>query len=222
MKTDKIVNLPLDKFINISLYNKKSGYYMKKNPFGKKGDFITAPNVSRLFSEMIAIWIVSFWKSIGSPKEFNLIELGAGNAAMMKILIESFKKFPSFFKSCRLVIYEISPTLKKIQKKELLNSDVNWVNDFKKIKKIKKIPSIFIANEFFDALAIKQFQKKGNLWFEKFVSLNKKTTSFLEKKINMKNYEKKIDFKISKNQNFIEYSEPVSYTHLTLPTICSV
>ena len=58
MKTDKIVNLPLDKFINISLYNKKSGYYIKKNPFGKKGDFITAPNVSRLFSEMIAIWIV--------------------------------------------------------------------------------------------------------------------------------------------------------------------
>ena len=135
MKTDKIVNLPLDKFINISLYNKKSGYYIKKNPFGKKGDFITAPNVSRLFSEMIAIWIVSFWKSIGSPKEFNLIELGAGNAAMMKILIESFKKFPSFFKSCRLVIYEISPTLKKIQKKELLNSDVNWINDLKKLKK---------------------------------------------------------------------------------------
>ena len=157
MKTDKIVSLPLDKFINFSMYNKKSGYYIKKNPFGKKGDFITAPNVSRLFSEMIAIWVVSFWKSIGSPKEFNLIELGAGNAAMMKILIESFKKFPSFFKSCRLVIHEISPTLKKIQKKELSNSNINWIND---LKKIKKIPSIFVANEFFDALAIKQFQKK--------------------------------------------------------------
>ena len=103
-----------------------------------------------------------------------------------------------------MVIYEISPTLKKIQKKELLNSDVNWVND---LKKIKKIPSIFIANEFFDALAIKQFEKKGNIWFEKFVNLNKEITSFSEKKINMKNYEKKINFKISKNQNFIEYSE---------------
>ena len=103
-----------------------------------------------------------------------------------------------------MVIYEISPSLKKIQKKELLNSDVNWIND---LKKIKKIPSIFVANEFFDALAIKQFKKKGNLWFEKFVSLNKKITSFSEKKINMKNYEKKINFNISKNQNFIEYSE---------------
>ncbi len=204
MKTDKIVSLPLDKFISNSMYNKNSGYYMKKNPFGKKGDFITAPNVSRLFSEMIAIWIVSFWKSIGSPKEFNLIELGAGNAAMMKILIESFKKFPSFFKSCRLVIHEISPILKNIQKKKLSNSNINWIND---LKKIKKIPSIFVANEFFDALAIKQFQKKGGLWFEKFVSLNKEKTFFSEEKINMKNYERKIDFRVSKNQNFIEYSE---------------
>ena len=112
------IKVPLDKFISKTLYDKNKGFYMKRSPFGKKGDFITAPNVSRLFSEMIAIWVVSFWKSIGSPKEFNLIELGAGNAAMMKVLIESFKKFPSFFKSCRLVIYEISPTLKKIQKKE--------------------------------------------------------------------------------------------------------
>ncbi len=60
MKSKKILNLPLDKFINLSLYNKKFGYYMKKNPFGKEGDFITAPNISRLFSEMIAIWIFKF------------------------------------------------------------------------------------------------------------------------------------------------------------------
>ena len=71
---------------------------MTKNPFGKKGDFTTAPNISRLFSEMIAIWVISFWESLGSPKKFNLIELGAGNGEMMKIMIESFKKFPSFLK----------------------------------------------------------------------------------------------------------------------------
>ena len=98
MKLKKNHNLPLDKFINFSLYNKNYGYYMKKNHFGKEGDFITAPNISRLFSEMIAIWIISFWQSLGSPKKFNLIELGAGNAEMMKILIESFQNFPSFFK----------------------------------------------------------------------------------------------------------------------------
>ena len=85
---------PLDKFINFCLYDKKNGYYMKKNPFGKKGDFITAPNISILFSEMIAIWILSFWKNIGSPKKFNLVELGAGNGEMMRVLLETFKNFP--------------------------------------------------------------------------------------------------------------------------------
>ena len=96
MKSKHKTNIPLDKFINFALYNKKNGYYMKKNPFGKKGDFITAPNISRLFSEMIAIWVLSFWKNLGSPKKFNLVELGAGNGEMMKILIESLKNFPNF------------------------------------------------------------------------------------------------------------------------------
>ena len=74
MKLKKKNSLSLDKFINFSLYDKKFGYYMKKNPFGKESDFITAPNISRLFSEMIAIWIISFWQSLGSPKKFNLVE----------------------------------------------------------------------------------------------------------------------------------------------------
>ena len=122
---------------------------MKKNPFGEKGDFITAPNISRLFSEMIAIWILSFWKSLGSPKKFNIIELGAGNGEMMKVLIESFKNFPLFFKSCKFIIHEKSPNLIKIQKKKLYGTKITWI---KKLKKLKKIPSIFIANEFFDQL----------------------------------------------------------------------
>ena len=71
--------IPLDKFIDYSLYNKKNGYYMKQNPFGEDGDYTTAPNISRLFSEMIAVWTISFWENLGSPNKFNLIELGAGN-----------------------------------------------------------------------------------------------------------------------------------------------
>ena len=201
----KTQNLPLDKFINFSLYNKKFGYYMKKNPFGKEGDFITAPNISRLFSEMVAIWILSFWKNLGSPKNFNLIELGAGNGEMMKILIETFKNFPSFLKICNLYIHEKSPVLKKIQKKKLKNNKISWLTN---IKKIKKNPSLFIANEFFDSMAIKQFIKLENLWFQRFVNIKKRNKEFFfDKKFNMKNYEKKIRYKISKNQNFIEYSE---------------
>ena len=178
---------------------------MKKDTFGIKGDFITAPNISRLFSEMIAIWIVTFWQSLGSPKKFNLVELGAGNGEMMKILIESFQNFPIFLKSCNLIIHEKSPSLIKIQKKKLYKSKVIWMNKF---KKLNKIPSIFVSNEFFDSIAIKQFEKKKNVWFEKFVNLKSNNQSnFFEKKFNMKKYEKKIDLKISKNQNFIEYSE---------------
>ena len=205
MKPRKNNELPLDKFINLSLYNKKFGYYMKKNPFGKKGDFITAPKISRLFSEMIAIWIISFWQSLGSPKKFNLVELGAGDGEMMKIIIESFKNFPDFFNACNIFIHEKSPKLIKIQKKKLIKNKIIWLS---KINKISKKPTIFIANEFFDAIAIKQLIKKKGLWVENFVNFNERKKPFLlQKKINIKKIEKKIDFEISKNQNFIEYSE---------------
>ena len=104
---------------------------MKKNPFGKKGDFITAPNISRLFSEMIAIWIISFWQSLGSPKKFNLIELGAGNGEMMKVLIESFKNFPDFLIHV-IFIHEKSPSLIKIQKKKLIKNKIIWISKINK------------------------------------------------------------------------------------------
>ncbi len=211
MKIKNSHNLPLDKFIDLCLYNKKFGYYMKGSPFGKDGDFITAPNISRLFSEMIAIWVISFWQSLGSPKKFNLIELGAGNGEMMKVLIESFKNFPIFLNSCNFLIHEKSPKLIKIQKKKLVNTKINWIS---KINKINKNPSIFLANEFFDSLPIKQFRKKNQLWFEKFVNLkDMKKVFFFEKKTNIKKLEKKIKFKISNKQNFIEYSE-VGFSYL--------
>ena len=205
MKQKKSLNLSLDKFIDLSLYNKKFGYYMKKNPFGKKGDFITAPNISRLFSEMIAIWIFSFWQNLGSPKKFNLVELGGGNGEMMKVLIETFQNFPVFLKSCNFIIHEKSPTLKKIQRQKLKKKKIVWLS---KIEKLKKIPCIFVANEFFDSMSIKQFKKKEGLWFERFVNFNnKKKSFFFDKKTNMKKIEKKINYKISQNQNFIEYSD---------------
>ncbi len=205
MKSKKNFNLPLDKFIDLSLYGKKFGYYYNKNPFGKDGDFITAPNISRLFSEMIAIWVISFWQSLGSPKKINLVELGAGNGEMMKVLLESFKNFPIFFKSCNFIIHEKSPKLIKIQKNKLSNNKIIWVSA---IEKIKKIPSIFVANEFFDALAIKQFERNGNSWFEKYVNFeNNKKAFFFKKKIDIKKVEKNINLKISHGQDFIEFSE---------------
>ena len=178
---------------------------MKKNPFGKKGDFTTAPNISRLFSEMIAVWVVSFWQNLGSPKNFNLIELGAGNGEMMKVLVESFKNFPNFTDACNIFIHEKSPTLIKVQKEKLKGNKINWLYNF---NKLKKTPCIFIANEFFDSIAIKQFIKSENTWFERFVKIKDNNNAFFfNKKINIRNLEKKIKYKISNKQDFIEYSE---------------
>ena len=196
--------ISLDEFINFALYDKKKGYYMQKSPFGRKGDFITAPNISRMFSEMMAIWILGFWENLGNPKKINLVELGAGNGEMMKILLETFKKFPVFFDSCNILIHEKSLKLKKIQRNKLNKDKIIWISD---LKKIKKFPTIFIANEFFDAMAVKQFIKKEDLWFERYVNFkNKKKAFFNKKSFNMKKFEKEIGYNISKNQKFIEYS----------------
>ena len=217
MKISKINNLPLDQFINLALYNKKNGYYMKKNPFGKDGDFITAPNITRLFSEIIAVWTITFWKSIGSPKNFNLLDLGAGNGEMMKVIDETLKNFPECYNACNFIIYEKSNFLISEQKKILNSKKFLWM---KNLKKINTNPSIFLANEFFDAIPIKQFFKKRDGWIERFVDINDpKKAKFNEKKIDINKIEKNINFKISKNQSIIEYS-PDTFKYLEI--ICDL
>ena len=215
MKINKSINLPLDKFIEWALYDKNSGYYMKKNPFGKKGDFITAPNITRLFSEVIAIWVVTFWKSIGSPKKFNLLELGAGNGEMMNVITETLKNFPQCFNACKFIIHEKSIFLINEQKKNLNHKKILWIKD---LKKNNSYPTLYLANEFFDAIPIKQFFKNEQTWVERFVELkNSKKAIFKEEKINIKKLEHKLKFEISKNQDVIEYS-PKAFQYLK--TIC--
>ena len=201
----------LDKYIFEALYNKKSGYYMNVDPFGKSGDYITSPNISILFSEMIAIWIALFWKNLKSPKKFNLVELGAGNGEMILQILKTFEKFPLLKKSCKINILEKSIYLKKIQKKKLEHYNVNWINN---LSSLSNLPTIFIANEFFDALPVKQLVKKKDKWYEKNVKFSKlEKPKFVDKLINIKKFEKKIGFKISHKQKFIEYS-PSSIKYL--------
>ena len=194
----------LDKFIEESLYNKEYGYYMKKNPFGESGDFITAPNISILFSEMIAIWVISFWEKLGCPKQFNLIELGAGNGEMMKVLISTFDKFSEFKNSCKINILEKSKLLKQIQRANIKDKKIKWLND---LNDLNDSPCIFLANEFFDALPIKQFLKKEKKWYERHVKFtNNKKLEYLDVPFDMQKFEREIKFKISYKQEFIEYS----------------
>ena len=204
MKIKKNNLLSIDKYIEEALYNKKFGYYMTKDPFGKKGDFITAPNISILFSEMIAIWVISFWENLKCPKEFNLIELGAGNGEMMKILIKTFNQFPKFKKACNINILEKSNLLKKLKKENIKDKKIKWL---KNLNDLNTLPCIFIANEFFDAFPIKQFIKKKNKWYERHVKFTEyKKPKYVDVLFNMKKFEKEIQLKISYKQRFIEYS----------------
>ena len=123
----------------------------------------------------------------------------------MKVLIKSFKNFPNFFNSCNFIIHEKSPSLINIQKKKLVRTKIKWITE---IKKIKKQPSIFIANEFFDSLAIKQFKKRKNLWFENYVNIETDNRgNFFDKKTDIKKIEKMMGIKIFQNQKFVEYSK---------------
>ena len=88
--------LPVDDFLQNVLYDKKNGYYTTKQPFGAEGDFITAPKISNLFSEIIAIWMVSTWQIFGKPKNFNIIELGPGDGSLTKVMLQVFQNFPDF------------------------------------------------------------------------------------------------------------------------------
>ena len=194
--------ISLDRFIYKSLYDKDNGYYIKKNPFGKKGDFITSPNISVLFSEMISIWLVSFWRSLKKPKKINIVELGAGNGEMMSQIIKTLENFKEISLSSNFLILEKSPLLIKIQRSKIDKKKAKWIRKF---KEIPKAPTIFLANEFFDAFPIKQFLKKNNNWYEKYVAYKKNKFEVCNKKVSTKIIEKYLG-KDLKKENFVEYS----------------
>lgn len=196
-------SLPVDKFFETVLYDKKLGYYNSKQPIGRQGDFITAPNISNLFSEMIAIWIVSTWELYGKPKYFNIVELGPGDGSLARILLNSFKRFPEFNNIKNFFLFEKSSFLRKIQKKNINNKYTKWINN---LDSIKKGPTVFFGNEFFDAIPIKQFKRKNNFLMEKYLYLNnqhKIQETF--KKANIKDKKTIKFYKTLNNLNFIEF-----------------
>ena len=197
-------SIPLDQFINISLYDKNFGYYIKKNPFGKDGDFITSPLISNLFGEMLGVWCVAYWEYIGKPKKFIVVELGPGDCTLCEDILKTFKKFKKFYKSLEINLLEISVKLKSIQKKKINNKKVKWIQ---KIDELNHGPIVFIANEFFDALPIKQIYKKKNKFYEKYVSItsNNKKIKFLNKKANTNLMKKIRSLNLISNGNTIEY-----------------
>ena len=197
--------IPLDKFIDIALYNKQLGYYQNKKIFSRDGDFITSPFISSIFSEMMSIWIVSYWIYLKKPKKINILELGPGNGLMINQIINSLKKIKTFDANFNIYLHEKSESLIKVQKENLNNfKNIVWI---KNINKIKQYPTIIIANEFFDAFPIKQFFKINSNWHEQCISFkdNIKKIVYCKNKINndyLKKYSK--FFNINKSK-IIEY-----------------
>ena len=105
--------LAVDEFVDKVLYDRKFGYYSKKNPFGNKGDFITSPLISNLFGEMLSIWIINSWENLGKPKNINIVELGPGNGFLTDIFFKTFKNFKNFYHSMNIYLYEKSFNKKK-------------------------------------------------------------------------------------------------------------
>ncbi len=199
----KKFKIPLDEFMQNALYHPKKGYYMKKIPFGINGDFITAPNISNIFSEMIFIWLRSYWDKFFKNIKINIVELGAGNGEMMNQIIRSSKRFGNFYNKCNFIIYEKSNNLIKAQKKKLKNHKVAWL---KNLDQLGNNPTIFIGNEFLDALPIKQYLKIKNVWYERYVKKIGKNLNFINVECDIKKIESKLKFKITKNQDFLEIS----------------
>ena len=195
--------LPVDKFIENVLYNKKVGYYSSKIPFGKSGDFVTAPGISNLFSETIGIWLITTWNTLGRPKKFNIVELGPGDGSLTKTLLKTFQQFPKFNQATNIFLYEKSNLLKNLQKKNINNTKVKWIKNF---TNLKKGPTIFFGNEFFDAIPVKQFSRKKNIFMEKYYLLNKRNEiDEVYKKASNKDVLLIKKFKILKNLKFVEF-----------------
>ena len=201
LKIDKLI--PVDEFIEKVLYHPEIGYYTKKVPFGRQGDFITAPTISNLFSEIIGIWLISTWETLGKPKRLNFVELGPGDGSLAEVLVRIFKNFPEFNKAIKFYLYEKSELLKKVQKNKINNSKIKWINNF---DKINGGPIICFGNEFFDAIPIKQFSYFNKKLFVKFYKINPMIGLSETYREASKEYISKIkSFKVLNNHEFIEY-----------------
>jgi NADH dehydrogenase [ubiquinone] 1 alpha subcomplex assembly factor 7 len=144
------------------------GYYTTREPFGAGGDFVTAPEVSQMFGELIGLWAVATWQAMGSPSPFVLAELGPGRGTLMADALRAARIRPEFAAAVRVNFIETSPRLRAVQAETLSGVDVAWRP---RIDDLPEAPAIFIANEFFDALPIRQFVRTVEGWAERMVGL---------------------------------------------------
>jgi SAM-dependent MidA family methyltransferase len=144
-----------------------SSYYAGRDPFGREGDFTTAPEISQMFGEMIGLWSAITWQLMGAPDEVLLVELGPGRGTLIGDLLRAASAMPDFRRAAKVHLVETSPVLREMQREALAGVEAVWHED---LAELPDGPAIVIANEFFDALPIEQYVLRAEGWHERMVT----------------------------------------------------
>lgn len=162
--------MPVSRYMQLCLTHPDYGYYLKRDPLGRGGDFITAPEVSQMFGELIGLWAASVWNAMGMPQQVKFIELGPGRGTMMADALRAVRILPAFHEAISVHLVEASPVLREKQREKL--ADAAHVEWYDSIDDVPEGPAIILANEFFDALPIHQAVRQENGWHERVVEID--------------------------------------------------
>jgi SAM-dependent MidA family methyltransferase len=173
IKTMIATNGPItvERYMELALAHPELGYYMNRDPFGAEGDFTTAPEISQMFGELLGLWAAEVWASMGRPNPIRLIELGPGRGTLMSDALRAARIVPDFRAAVDVTLIETSPVLANIQYEALLSSGapIAWRAT---LSEAPNGPAIILANEFLDALPVRQFVRRGGRWRERTVRLD--------------------------------------------------
>jgi len=156
-------------YMALCLDDPQHGYYATRDPFGAAGDFVTAPEISQMFGELIGLWAATVWRMIGAPPAFNLVELGPGRGTMMADALRAARIVPGFREAAAVRLVETSPVLRARQRRTLeAFGSIAWHDS---LDSVPDGPSIILANEFFDALPVHQAVRERDGWHERTVEV---------------------------------------------------
>jgi NADH dehydrogenase [ubiquinone] 1 alpha subcomplex assembly factor 7 len=162
-------SLSVAAYMAMALHDPDEGYYARRDPIGAQGDFITAPEISQVFGELIGLWCAVVWRQLGRPDPVILAELGPGRGVLIGDLLRAAATVPDFHRALRLHLVESSTPLRAEQEKRLAQFGPIWVPRF---EDLPDGPMLLVANEFLDALPLRQFVRRGPHWSERMVTLD--------------------------------------------------
>jgi len=164
--------MSISTFMTLCLYDPEHGYYPHRDPLGAAGDFVTAPEISQMFGELIGLWAVEVWREMGSPEPVQIIELGPGRGTMMLDAMRAARAVADFRRAARVHLIEVSPALQQRQVEMLRGIHDVPVRWHKTLGEAPLGPAIILANEFFDALPVNQAERRPTGWHERRITVN--------------------------------------------------